>query len=105
MAAATGYTNQKDDHFCINTKSLSSMKKFYIVCIPVLLLLFTACKKDKQSSPIENLLTSRNWQLWQYRNLYYTNSSGFFTGTLSFRKGGLARYTDSIGQVYTGMWE
>jgi hypothetical protein len=81
------------------------MKKIYLACIPALLLLFTACKKDKPIAPVENLLTSKNWELSDYQSPYYTNLSGYFEGTLSFKRSGRAEYTDKNGQVYTGTWE
>ena len=80
------------------------MKKIYLICIPALLLLFTACKKDTPA-PIENLLTSKNWELGYYQSNWYTNSSGYFEGTLSFKRSGRAEYTDLNGQVYIGTWE
>ncbi len=80
------------------------MKKIYLTFLPFLLLL-SACKKDKLPPPIENLLTSRNWELYDYQSPYYTNLSGYFEGTLSFRRGGRVEYIDTSGQVYTGTWE
>jgi len=79
------------------------MKKNYISFIPVLFLLLAACKKDKPA-PIENLLSSKTWELYNYQSRTYVNFSGYFEGQISFRPGGRAEYTDTSGRVYTGTW-
>jgi len=89
----------------VETLKARYMKKIYLTCIPALFLLFIACKKDKLPPPIENLLTSKKWELYDYQSPYYTNFSGFFNGTLSFIRGGRVEYIDTAGQIYTGTWE
>ncbi|OQP51323.1 hypothetical protein A4H97_27485 [Niastella yeongjuensis] len=81
------------------------MKKIYLIYLPAFLLLISACKKDKSTPPIENLLTSKNWTLFDYYAPNYINFSPHFEGTLSFKRGGQAGYTDTIGQLYSGTWE
>jgi hypothetical protein len=79
------------------------MKKIYLVFIPFLFLLLSACKKEKPDS-YDNLLAKGTWELYDYQASTYMNPP-FTNGEFTFKPGGRCEYKDNNGNVYTGTWD
>jgi hypothetical protein len=79
------------------------MKKIYFAFIPALLLLLSACKKDKSDS-YDELLARGNWELSDFSAPNYPDP-GFVDGFFTFSPGGHCEYKDKNGNMYYGTWD
>lgn len=79
------------------------MKKNYTALIPLILLLLTACKKDKPDT-FQSRLTGGTWELYEVDAYNYINPT-FVNGYFNFDQGGKFEYQDMNGNSYKGIWE
>jgi hypothetical protein len=79
------------------------MKKIYLAFFS-LLLIFTACKKDKPDDDFANLLARKTWEVYDYQYRTYVNPA-FLEGYFNFSVNGQVEYTDNSGHVYKGSWQ
>jgi hypothetical protein len=82
------------------------MKKIYLLIVPCILLLITACSKDFLKS-YDKRITGGTWELHDVDNFGIGSryNAPFTNGFFTFLSSGELEYRDTRGNVYEGTWD